>query len=1067
MTENDLPKEGLEEERDSADFQADDSINDATLLVCLADDEAHSTGARPDLPVKDLRARILQVEGGRKYEVRRLVAKGGMGLVYEASDINCDRTVALKVLMTDERNEQESKRRFVTEARITSRLEHPNIVPIHELGKDTEGNVFYSMKYVRGVTLGDVLNDIRRGRGDVAQQYPLGRLLTIFQKTCDAVAFAHSHGVVHRDLKPGNIMIGNYGEVLVLDWGLARLIEPGARDTVAEEEIKSPAPSTASANTEKLALHEQVEKRVLDTIRVETTSTGLKTISGTVLGTPGFMAPEQVRRDGVIDSRTDIYALGAILYSILTLRAPIRERKDIPELLRMILEGNIMPPADYGESDDAWTLQHCPDGKIPTVLSDITMKAMALNPTDRYPSVKDLQQEIEDYQNGLVWHVVIDDDFTSVDSLHRWEPMGCQCEIADGELRMYGGELQMLLLKRDLPGDVRIDFECRQEGTYMNDLACLMSAIRSVNAWETSISGYAFKYGAYTNTMNVLTKLDRRIWSSPDSPLTPGRRYKVRAERVGNRLRMWVDGKEIFTVTDPEPLAGSNRTVVGLLGWIADTRFSHVTVYSLGTPWKSDILDIAERHLQKGHYATAMDLFQEVIQSFPDAQRLERAEKGFTLARTRDHMEKNLPVWQSKLAKSWPSLAFTLKMENEGLTLEIPNAGITDLSPLKGIPLTSLSCWGNRIRKLDPLHGMPLTVLNCAGNPISTLDPLRGLPLNILRCEACGLGTIEPLRGAPLTVLNCSENELGSDGLEPLRGMRLTWLACMCTGVKSLGPLVGMPLTWLFCDGNQIDNLDSLREIPLTEISCRGNRIVNLEPLQGGRLNILRADDNLIASLEPLRGLPLTTFSCCWNRITSLEPLKGMSVSCLLCGGNQLKDIGSFIKNPSKVFFFDCDTIPVKELEWIRQTWSRDVRFSPYVRDIEVLLALRRLDAERLRELASQFQGHRYLFVPKFVTWPDAKQICESLGGHLVSITSIEENEFVASLFPLGGSWFWIGLMVGKEKQEWITGEPIEFRTFVNVLQEQTPGPRVFSGRNWCFDVVTDAHNCFMIEWDS
>jgi serine/threonine protein kinase/Leucine-rich repeat (LRR) protein len=1067
MAKNTSPKEVQPADENSAALLQDDSINDATLLVCLSDGDTRGA-AGSGVSGKNLGATTMQVEGGSKYEVRRLVAKGGMGVVYEASDINCDRTVALKVLMTDEKHEKENKRRFVSEAQITSRLEHPNIVPIHELGKDLDGNVFYSMKYVRGVTLGDVLNDIRRGRAEVIEQYPLGRLLTIFQKTCDAVAFAHSNGVVHRDLKPGNVMIGKYGEVLVLDWGLARLIAPSARDTVAGDVDKDPAPEVVSAKPPKIELQGQIEERILDTIRVETAGTGLKTISGTVLGTPGFMAPEQVRKDGIIDSRTDIYELGAILYSILTLRAPIRERRNIPELLRMILEGNIMPPMEYGETEEGWNLRHCPDGRIPRVLSDITMKAMAVNQADRYPSVKELQQEIEDYQNGLVWHVVIDEDFTSVDALQHWEPMGCQCEIADGELRMYGGELQMLLLKRDLPGDVRIEFECHQEGTYMNDVACLMSGFRAIaNAWETSISGYAFKYGAYTNTMNVLTKFDRRIWSEPAAPLAPGRRYKVRAERVGNRLRMWVNGKEIFTVTDPEPLTGSNRTVVGLLGWIADTRFSRVTIYSLGTPWKSDILDIAERHLQKGHYATSMDLFQEVIQSFPDAQRLERALKGFETARARDNMEKKLPVWQEKLAEAWPGLALTLKIENEGLSLEIPNVGIADLSPLKDIPLTSLACWGNRITTLDPLRGMPLNALNCAANPISNLEPLRGLPLSILRCEACGLETLEPLRGAPLTVVNCSENKLGGDGLEPLKGMRLTWLACMHTGVKNLSPLEGMPLTWFFCDGNQIEDLEPLRELPLTELSCRGNRIVNLDPLKGGKLNTLRVDDNLIASLEPLRGLPLTTFSCCWNRVTTLEPLRGMPVSCLLCGGNHLGDIGSFIKNPTKVFFFDCDTIPTKELEWIHQTWSRDLRFSSYVKNIDVLLALREVDAKQLRELASQFQGRRYLFVPKFVTWPEAKRICESLGGHLVTITSEEENEFVASLFPLGGSWFWIGLVVGKGKQQWITGEPLEFRAFVNVLQEHTPGPRVFSGRNWCFDVAPDSHNCFMIEWDS
>ncbi len=1065
MAKNTSPRKARSADSDAADSLQDDSINDATLLVCLAEgDTAGLKGS--DAAAKNLGATTLQVEGGRKYEVRRLVAKGGMGVVYEAADINCDRTVALKVLMTDEKHEQENKRRFVSEARITSRLEHPNIVPIHELGKDVDGNVFYSMKYVRGVTLGDVLNDIRRGRSEVIRQYPLGRLLTIFQKTCDAVAFAHSNGVVHRDLKPGNIMIGNFGEVLVLDWGLARVVGPsGAAAAASEEAI---APQAPARKPPKIELQDQIEERILDTIRVETTGAGLKTISGTVLGTPGFMAPEQVRKDGVIESRTDIYALGAILYSILTLRAPIRERKDIPTLLRMILEGCIMPPVEYGETEEGWNLRHCPDSKIPRVLSDISMKAMALNPADRYPSVKGLQQEIEDYQNGLVWHIVVDDDFTSSDALQHWEPMGCQCEIADGELRMHGGELQMLLLKRDLPGDVRIDFECHQEGTYINDVACLMSAIRVPdNAWETSISGYAFKYGAYTNTMNVLTKFDRRIWSETATSLAPGRRYKVRAERVGDRLRLWVNGKEIFSVIDPEPLVGSNRTVVGLLGWIADTRFSRVTVYSLGTPWKSDILDIAERHLQKGHYATAMDLFQEVIHSFPDAQRRERAVKGFESARDRDRMEKSLPVWQEKLGKAWPGLQFTLKIENDGLLLDIPNAGLADLEPLRGMPLTSLACWGNRITSLDPLRGMPLNTLNCAGNPISSLEPLRGLPLSTLRCEACGITSLEPLQGAPLTVLNCSENRLGGDGLAPLKGMRLTWFACMHTGVRDLAPLEGMPLTWLFCDGNEIEDFEPLRELPLTELSCRGNRVVNLDPLKGGKLNTLRADDNLITSLEPLRGLPLTTFSCCWNRVTSLEPLRGMPVSCLLCGGNQLQEIGAFIKNPTKVFFFDCDTIPTTELEWIHQTWSRDIRFASYVRSIDVLLALRKGDTNRLLSLASQFRGHHYLFVPKFVTWPDAKQICESVGGHLVTITSAEENEFVASLFPLGGSWFWIGLVVGKGKQTWITGEALEYSAFVNVLQEHTPGPRVFSGRNWCFDVVPESHNCFMIEWDS
>ncbi len=1015
----------------------------------------------PRIAPDQLAATTLQVGGGAKYSVERMVAKGGMGAVYEAKDLHCDRKVAVKVLLTDEVHHAENRRRFVEEARITSRLEHPNIIPVHELGRDTTGNIYYTMKYVKGLTLGDVLNGVREGQQDMIDQFPLGRLLTIFQKTCDAVAFAHSHGVVHRDLKPGNIMLGDYGEVLLLDWGLAR--RAGAE---RERPAAGPAPRPPRP-ARKFVVDDREVTEIIDTIRVDTAETGLRTVDGTVLGTPGFMAPEQVRKGGLIDHRTDIYALGAILYCILTLNSPVKE-KDLTRLLKRILTGDFLPPTSFNRPGQARAagLPHCPDGLVPVVLSDIVMKAMATDAAGRYQSVKEMQQDIEDYQNGLIWHLVLDDDFSSPESLRHWEAVGCKAEIADGEMRMFGGELQMLLFRRDLPADVRIEFECRQEGAYLNDVACLLSAIRSENAWETSISGYAFKYGAYTNTLNVITRRDVRIWSDEASPLTPGRTYKVRAERVGDRLRLFVDSAEIATVVDSEPLTGANRTVVGLLGWIADTRYSRIRIYTLGTPWKSDILDIAERHLHKGHHTTAMDLFQEVIQSYPDRERLERAQRGYDLAAARDQLEKNVALWQEKLARAWPGVPFQLRIDHEGLNLDVPNAGIRDLSPLEGLPLSTLVCWGNEIADLGPLRGMPLKTLNCAGNPVGTLEPLRHVPLSALRCEACRITSLEPVRDMPLALLNCSENDLGPNGLEPLRGKALNWISCLKSGVRSLEPLRGMPLTWIFCDGNEIEDLEPLRGMPLIELSCKGNRIVKLDPLKGSRLNTLRADDNRIESLEPLRGLPISTFSCHSNRIGSLEPLKGMSVSCLLCGNNPLRDIGTFIKNPPKVFCFESDTIPISEMEWIHQTWSRDLRFAAHTRDVEVLLALRRKDVAKLKLLASAFDGHRYLYVPKFLEWQAARELCESLGGHLVTIRNREENDFVASLFPLGGSWFWIGLVVEDGRPRWVTGEPVEYTAFVNVLQEKSAGPRVFSGREWCYDLIPNVHNTFMIEWD-
>ena len=169
-------------------------------------------------------AQILRVEGGQKYTLGRLLAQGGMGAVHQARDLNCRRVVAMKLLPKGQQNQVEDLIRFIEEAQITSQLEHPNIVPIHELGLDADGNVFYTMKYVKGVTLTEILDSIRHGDTATIEQYPLARLLTVFQKVCDAIAFAHSRGVVHRDLKPDNIMVGGFGEVQVMDWGLAKVL---------------------------------------------------------------------------------------------------------------------------------------------------------------------------------------------------------------------------------------------------------------------------------------------------------------------------------------------------------------------------------------------------------------------------------------------------------------------------------------------------------------------------------------------------------------------------------------------------------------------------------------------------------------------------------------------------------------------------------------------------------------------------------------------------------------------------------------------------------------------------
>jgi serine/threonine protein kinase len=209
-----------------------------------------------------------------KYTFIKELGRGGMGAVYLAEDRELNRLVAIKVLNTPEISE-DMRNRMVREAQIIAGLEHPGIVPVHDVGTLPDGRVFYAMKFVRGSRLDEyaAVNDSIRDR------------LRKFQAVCDAVAFAHAHGVIHRDLKPQNIMIGSFGEVLVLDWGVAKIFKK---------------PSTDFTNQSVQSVD------------------GFNTNAGTIIGTRDYMSPEQARGEiDQLDERADVYSLGAVLHFLL------------------------------------------------------------------------------------------------------------------------------------------------------------------------------------------------------------------------------------------------------------------------------------------------------------------------------------------------------------------------------------------------------------------------------------------------------------------------------------------------------------------------------------------------------------------------------------------------------------------------------------------------------------------------------------------------------------------------------------------------------------------------------
>ncbi|MEP7050915.1 MAG: protein kinase [Pseudomonadota bacterium] len=292
-----------------------------------------------------------------RYSARAWIGEGGMGTVIRAFDKDLEREVAIKVIGPNAAGDNEALLRFSEEARITGQLEHPFIVPVYEFGSDPHGTRFLCMKLVEGTTLEDALEGAGASRLSPSQ---LADSLQVLLKVCDAVSFAHSRGVIHRDLKPANVMIGKFGQVYVMDWGLAI-----ARGSVPD----SVEPST----------------RVPGKLPTER--------PGSLMGTPSYMAPEQLLgRHERLDERTDVYALGATLYEILTGTPP----RSLHEVRAMLAGGGtaaILSPDEV-----------VGPGIVPPELSRIALKALAQEPGERYATVNELKADIERFQRGT-WHL--------------------------------------------------------------------------------------------------------------------------------------------------------------------------------------------------------------------------------------------------------------------------------------------------------------------------------------------------------------------------------------------------------------------------------------------------------------------------------------------------------------------------------------------------------------------------------------------------------------------------------------------------------------------------------------
>ncbi len=325
---------------------------------------------------EDLLSRLGSKRGGSRYRLEGEVARGGMGEILRVWDEDLRRHLAMKVVLGQSSATSETPpvaehilARFLEEAQITGQLEHPSIVPVHELGLDSEGRVYFTMKLVKGRHLASVYELVHSG----AESWTETRALGVLLKACEAVAYAHSKGVIHRDLKPQNVMVGDFGEVYVMDWGLARVLSP------SHEAASST--SSSSVRTERLAERES------------SPASYFMTMDGEVIGTPAYMSPEQARGDiDALSARSDVYALGAMLYHLLAGFAPYMApgaETGGREVWQRALAG---PPEPLETSAPL----------APSELVAIQSKAMARDPADRYADVLALQEDLRAFLEGRV-----------------------------------------------------------------------------------------------------------------------------------------------------------------------------------------------------------------------------------------------------------------------------------------------------------------------------------------------------------------------------------------------------------------------------------------------------------------------------------------------------------------------------------------------------------------------------------------------------------------------------------------------------------------------------------------
>ena len=711
------------------------------------------------------------------------------------------------------------------------------------------------MKFLEGETLAKLLMKIAQDATGYREKYNIQRLLRIFLSICNAVEFAHSKGIAHLDLKPENIQIGDYGEVLVLDWGLAKLID------APEDELNS-----------------DTDRRMADPAADMDME---KTLDGEIKGTPGFMAPEQAAGENSSrDEKTDIYAIGAMLYTILSLARPI-PKKTVNEALKDTIEGNIIPIQD-----------RVPGRKIPKPLIAVVGRAMALKKEDRYGSVAEIKTEIDAFLGGFVTKaeeaslvrrcdlmirrnkltsafvalffgtllVVVGllalfqtkrtaqwDELPNITPMSQeqfakeWIPVQGNWGYVKGKIIALPGKGNsfILFLKNKVRGNIAMEFDA--EIPDKRDLApsADLSVILDGSIEHPKKVGYFMQLGGIDNTSAIIQKRGGFI-STIKFSLQAGRKYRVRVEKVNETLKLYCDGALLLSVRDIFYLQSGR---IGLYTFGKGKVFSNMKIYKRGVPELVPPTIEGDAFYRESRAAVkqsekikflelARKAYSKVYESHP------RSKLGAKALLKRAYVSGELPGRENFMS----ALRDTVLLHDTSASL--------DLMLLEG----ELYFKGNDLVKAyatfaKAIDNYPDLAISTAATLMSSMTPARSkrmcpeLRQNFWRL--CAENDKSP-------VLRCADSNLLS--LDFVRGLRFSLLDCSDNKIISLSPLEGMPLKKLDCAGNEITSLEPLRGVKLVSLECHDNKVLtDISAIAGMRLKTLSLSGcDSITSLDPI-----------------------------------------------------------------------------------------------------------------------------------------------------------------------------------------------------------------------